>query len=129
LSGRFVTRVIYLEDPNNPLPTRDTPGFQRYFDVASGEDPLKVADRLGRPLAILRMGSRTPDVTGATGQLAIVSPPLQKLTKPGPVPALKSGLEPPLEPPPGEAGPNPPRLPLRGEVFSGVGYDASYGLR
>jgi hypothetical protein len=61
LSGRFVTRVIYLEDPSNALGQRSDPELQDYFDVPPFDDPLQVADRLGRPMAILRMGSRLPD--------------------------------------------------------------------
>jgi hypothetical protein len=61
LSGRFVTRVIYLEDSANALGQRSDPELQDYFETPSNEDPLLVADRLGRPMAILRMGSRVPD--------------------------------------------------------------------
>jgi len=71
LSGRFVTRVIYLEDPANALGQRGDPELQDYFEALPGDDPLQVADRLGRPMAILRMGSRVPDfVTGNNGGLA-----------------------------------------------------------
>ena len=61
LSGRFVTRVIYLEDPANALGQRSDPELQDFFDIPPMDDPLQVADRLGRPMAILRMGSRVPD--------------------------------------------------------------------
>jgi hypothetical protein len=60
LQGKYVTRVIYLEDPHNALPTRNTEG-QSWFEVAPGRDPLAVADELGRPVAILRLGARVPD--------------------------------------------------------------------
>jgi len=60
LQGKFVTRVIYLEDPHNALPTRSSDG-QSWFDVAPGRDPLAVADELGRPVAIVRLGARVPD--------------------------------------------------------------------
>ena len=61
LDGRFVTRVIYLEDVETALPARDDPAHQRYYEVPPGQDPLLAADRMGRPMAILRMGSRIPD--------------------------------------------------------------------
>ena len=61
LAGKFVTRVIYLEDPRNALPVRDDPQEQTWFEAAPGQDPLAVADGLGRPVAILRMGGRLPD--------------------------------------------------------------------
>jgi hypothetical protein len=60
IDGKFVTRVIYVEDPHNALPVRNTEG-QSWFEVAPGRDPLAVADELGRPVAILRMGGRVPD--------------------------------------------------------------------
>ena len=60
LNGRFVTRVIYLENPEIARPERDDPEHQSYFDVLPTEDPLLTADRLGKPMAILRIGSRVP---------------------------------------------------------------------
>jgi hypothetical protein len=59
LQGKFVTRVVYLEDPHRPLPVRSVNG-QSWFEAAPGRDPLAVADELGRPVAILRMGGRVP---------------------------------------------------------------------
>jgi hypothetical protein len=60
LQGKFVTRVIYLEDPRKALPIREDPQTQNYFETAPGQDPLAVADGLGRPMAILRLGGRLP---------------------------------------------------------------------
>ena len=60
LDGKFVTRVIYLEDPQTALPVREDPQAQHWFDVGPGRDPLAVADSLGRPVAILRLGARLP---------------------------------------------------------------------
>jgi len=60
LEGKFVTRVIYVEDPHNALPVRNSEG-QSWFEVAPGRDPLAAADELGRPVAILRMGGRVPN--------------------------------------------------------------------
>ncbi len=62
LSGKFVTRVIYLEDTATALGHADTAGEQRYYEVGPSEDPLRAADRLGKPVAIMRMGSRLPDL-------------------------------------------------------------------
>jgi hypothetical protein len=78
LSGHFITRVIYLEDPAMALAVADRPDQQRYFEAHPGEDPLRLADQLGRPMAILRMGSRLPDAE--TGELAdgAASPPLER---------------------------------------------------
>ncbi len=78
LEGKFVTRVIYVEDPHNALPVRQSfqpdsglgqaaktdvhnSEVQSWFDVAPGRDPLAAADELGRPVAILRIGGRVPN--------------------------------------------------------------------
>ena len=61
LDGKFVTRVIYLENPRDALPIRDNLQGQAWFEAAPGQDPLAVADALGRPVAILRLGGRLPD--------------------------------------------------------------------
>jgi hypothetical protein len=59
--GAFVTRVIYVEDPNQALPiARKASDEQPWFEAPKGEDPLVTADRLGRPIAILRVGGRVP---------------------------------------------------------------------
>jgi hypothetical protein len=80
LDGQFVTRVIYLEDPRSALAEREVPGDeQRYWEVGPGQDPLRVADRLGRPMAILRLGSRVPDMDQATGRFLFDSPPWMRL--------------------------------------------------
>jgi hypothetical protein len=60
LQGKFVTRVIYVEDPKSATPVSTTPQSQGWFDVGPERDPLAVADVLGRPVAILRLGGRVP---------------------------------------------------------------------
>jgi hypothetical protein len=61
LRGAFVTRVIYVEDPNQATPVeQQVDGEQPWFEARPGDDPLVVADGLGRPVAILRLGGRTP---------------------------------------------------------------------
>jgi len=100
LSGRLVTRVIYLEDPQSALPVRDTLDQQRYYEVRSEEDPLKAADRLGRPVAIMRMGSRTPEYDSLHQRFLFDCPPLQQLATPAPLPGAKDGLEEILPPVP-----------------------------
>lgn len=100
LSGRLVTRVIYLEDPQSALPVRDSLDQQRYYEVRSDEDPLKTADRLGRPMAIMRMGSRTPEYDSQHQRFLFDCPPLQPLAAPAPLPGLRDGLEEILPPVP-----------------------------
>ena len=104
IDGKFVTRVIYLEDPRQALPVRDNPQSQMWFEAAPGADPLAVADGLGRPVAILRMGARLPDpgevqspnfFYGSPPFVALPSEPAP--TKPSPVtaPSKVRNLPPP----------------------------------
>jgi hypothetical protein len=95
-SGQFVTRVIYLEQPDLALPVQDRKGAQRVFEVNPIDDPLEVADRLGRPMAILRMGSRIPDENDLANGLpgARCAPFLRLASVPNVTP--KDGLEEPL---------------------------------
>ena len=65
LEGKFVTRVIYVENPRNALPARENPQAQEWFEVKPGQDPLAVADALGRPVAILRLGGRLPETSAS----------------------------------------------------------------
>jgi hypothetical protein len=113
LDGRYVLRVIYIEEPRGALPVRDEPGRQRYFDIGVGEDAMETADRLGRPVAILRMGSRVPVETEADGHFLYHSPPLQLIEKPAAVLPRNDGLEQPLAAPNqlGRPSRNFPRVP------------------
>ena len=99
LEGRFVTRVIYLEEPGTALPVKDEPKKQRYFEIAAGQDPLKVADQMGRSVAILRMGSRVPDGLTPDGKFLYNSPPLLKFTTTPVEVKRNEGIEEPQLPP------------------------------
>jgi hypothetical protein len=77
LTGKFVTRVVYLEDPQQALPiVQPAQNEQSYFEVRPTDDPLEVADRLGRPVAILRIGGRLPDSAGPDVKFLYGSPPV-----------------------------------------------------
>jgi hypothetical protein len=65
LEGKMVTRVIFLEDPQTAVPLQQTPMTNRPVDIAENQDALEVADRLGRPVAIVRIGSVAPPRTPA----------------------------------------------------------------
>ena len=67
LDNHYITRVIYLENPKLAFPQAERPSDQRYFEVKRHEDPLQVADQLGRPMAIMRVGSRIPDLQLVNG--------------------------------------------------------------
>ncbi len=78
LGGKFVTRVIYLEDPRKAVPIHEDPTGQNWFEVGPRRDPLAVADALGRPVAILRLGARRPDdALGPDAAFLFGSPPFE----------------------------------------------------
>lgn len=60
LDGALVTRVIYLEDSELAEPIATTPETQLVHNVPASDNALQVADHLGKPVAILRIGSRVP---------------------------------------------------------------------
>ena len=77
LGGQFVTRVIYVEDPDQALPFVSEPDKTPWFDAGKKANALEEADRLGRPVAILRIGGRQPDpVRGPDPQFLGGCPPL-----------------------------------------------------
>lgn len=90
--GKFVTRVIYLEDSRQPIPARSEPPSQMWFEAAPGQDPLAVADGLGRPMAILRLGARLPD-QGSDPFFFFGSPPFVALP---PSPAMEPNRSSPV---------------------------------
>jgi hypothetical protein len=94
LDGNFVLRVIFLENPNLALPVQSDPQRQLVYDVLGTEDPLEVADRLGRPMAILRIGSRIPDGEAVSQRFLYGSPPLIPLSQPQPHPEPRSEMLP-----------------------------------
>ncbi len=103
LEGKFVTRVIYLEDPLTALPVAEDPHEQSYFEVAAHDNPLEVADRLGRPMAILRLGGRLPEAEGPDAAFLFGSPPWVRFHQPAvervAVPPPARGANPPAAPP------------------------------
>jgi hypothetical protein len=90
--------VIYLEDVQTAPPIRDEPGQQRYFEIAQHQDAMMAADRLGRPMAILRMGSRVPLADEDQSRFLYQQPPVY-FFEPPPVIDRQTGLEKPLEAP------------------------------
>lgn len=59
-AGKMVTKVIYLESAEGAAVRSGSDREQPYFDVDGSEDPLHVAKGFGKPLVILRIGSRIP---------------------------------------------------------------------
>ena len=59
-NGRLVTKVIYLEQPDR-VPTLLLDHTPRITTIEPSRNVLAEADQLGRPVAIVRLGGRTPD--------------------------------------------------------------------
>jgi hypothetical protein len=106
LDGKFVTRVIYLEDPHNALPAREDLQSQHWFEAAPGQDPLAIADTLGRPVAILRLGGRLPEsVDSPDPSFFFDSPPFRPIApEPSVAPRVKKQVETPRDAVPSSAG-------------------------
>jgi len=80
IEGKYVTRVIYVENPLEALAASEADETQHWFEAKPGEDPLAVADRLGRPVAIVRIGGRLPAAEGPGDLFLGGSPPLKRGT-------------------------------------------------
>ncbi len=92
VDGKFVTRVVYLEDPDRALPARQAGRDPNWFDIGPGKDPLAVADVLGRPIAIVRLGGRMPELReGMDPAFLFGCPPLVRYAVPAP--AAPAGVQ------------------------------------
>lgn len=58
LNGFLLTKVIYLEHPDQAIPSASRPDEPLETDVSPGTDPVEEARLRGRPVLILRMGER-----------------------------------------------------------------------
>jgi len=74
-NGRLVTKVIYLEDPQQAVPLKMEKDQIPTVGVSPSEDPIRVAAALGRVVAIVRIGGRRPTIdeihAGATGDVVL----------------------------------------------------------
>ena len=85
-AGKLVTKVIYVENPDTALPHRQSWDFQATLDVGAGRDPYHAAQKMGRPVAIVRVGSRRPLQNDFDFQNIAYRFPVSLLTAPtGPV--------------------------------------------
>jgi uncharacterized repeat protein (TIGR01451 family) len=73
--GRLVTKVIYLEDPDQAIPFHLPKDEVSVLTLSPTEPPLRVAQALGRPVAIVRLGVRQPTIdeiqAGPGGDVAL----------------------------------------------------------
>jgi uncharacterized repeat protein (TIGR01451 family) len=68
--GRLVTKVIYLEDPDQAIPLKLPKDQVSVLTLNPTEPPLRVASALGRPVAIVRLGGRRPTAEEIQGAVA-----------------------------------------------------------
>src|SRR5262249_22056858 len=81
LDGKFVTRIVYVENPRAAYPRVEDPKFQLTVEFSPKDDPLVMADRLGRPIAIVRIGGRVPtDSSNPDPDFMYHSPPLLRFS-------------------------------------------------
>jgi len=71
LSGNFVTKVIFLPDPD--FQELAVAGVQELVSTRldPGQDPIVEADRQGAIMAIIRLGNKDLEVPGADGQVTV----------------------------------------------------------
>jgi len=82
LAGKFITRVVYVENPRAAYARVEDPKRQYTFEASPKDDPLVVADYLGRPMAIVRIGGRVPvDTANPDAEFLYHSPPLLRFAR------------------------------------------------
>lgn len=80
-NGRLVTKVIYLEQPDR-VPTVNLDSTRPIQTIEPSRNALAEADSLGRPMAIVRLGGRTPDSLRPDPQFFGPGGPIRVVTKP-----------------------------------------------
>jgi hypothetical protein len=101
--GRLITKVIYLESPRTvPLLQVNEP--RKTVTLPPTKNALLEADALGRPMAILRLGGRTPNADGSDPEFfgpggPVLAPNVQSRAA-----APELSERPRTEPPPAKRG-------------------------
>ncbi len=111
LTGNFVTKVLYLPDPDFQGPALAGIDTLVSTRLDPGIDPIVEADRRGSILAIVRLGDKDIEMAGAGGMTGM-APPIAGLPAPF-APALTDGCGPNG----GVCSTTPPQLP---GMISGV---------
>ena len=89
-NGRMITKVVYLEQPDL-VQRQHLNGEKRVTDLAPTQNALAEADVLGRPIAIVRMGGRTPDPHQPDWQFWGPGAPIQVHAKMNPQTRMQTG--------------------------------------
>jgi hypothetical protein len=98
MDGKFITRIIYLENPRAAYARGEDPNTQLTLEVSPKDDPLVMADRLGRPMAIVRIGGRTPEnAANPDSQFLYNSPPVIRFARRPSVPVVEDDRSPPSD--------------------------------
>lgn len=104
-TGNFVTKVIYLPDPDFQGPALAGIDTLVSTRLDPGIDPIVEADRRGSILAIIRLGDKDIEMAGVTGAVGGgIAPPIAGLPAPF-APAMTEGCG------GGQCSPMPPALP------------------
>jgi hypothetical protein len=83
VTGNFVTKVLYLPDPDFQGPALAGIDTLVSTRLDPGIDPIVEADRRGSILAIIRLGDKDIEMPGSGGMgLGMVSPPIAGLPAP-----------------------------------------------
>ena len=94
LTGNFVTKVIYLPDPDFQGPALAGIDTLVSTRLDPGIDPIAEADRRGSILAIIRLGDKDIEMAGTDGSYATggyMAPPIAGLPAPF-APAMTDGM-------------------------------------
>ena len=75
LRGRLITKVVYLEQPQLAKLARSTENGG-IIDVSAGRNLMFEADQAGRPMVLVRLGSRIPDPRGDNTAFFLTGAPL-----------------------------------------------------
>ena len=115
VTGNFVTKVIYLPDPDFQGPALAGIDTLVSTRLDAGIDPIVEADRRGSILAIVRLGDKDIEMPGTARMGMAMGPPIAGLPAPF-APAMTEGCGGPFEGGPGGGGgpgcsPSPPQLP------------------
>jgi hypothetical protein len=84
LAGGLVTKVIYLEQPQVAVPRQSDGLMLPVQTLSPSVNLLGVADQLGRPLLIVRLGGRVPDAHNSDPTFWGTNAPVQVVTPPPP---------------------------------------------
>lgn len=130
--GVLLTKVVYLEDPEKAVPASATVDQPIEIDVRPGDDPLEVARHYGRPMIVVRVGTRVvepEEMVRQTGPGLIMLPGEPMLPRPLIPPYMAFNCWPLYDPIAGPAMPHEECMKDGGDVGLPAGFDKDGNLR